>query len=468
MTSVEQLRQRVKEVGRTIAVAEEMVRLGFLTEADLGQIKLSQEQIKVLSGEFQLTLEKLIEAEQKLAGLSDTAQLLKEIRAERIAMVKARREQRKIEKARLQAERHVAWEIKKRTEAPFLGTGVSNRLTFEGGHPDRLAQLKLPRFETFSEIASAMKFEPADLVWLCYERGASEVDHYDRFEIPKRSGGTRLISSPKAKMRKAQLWVNENILKNLEPSKYCYAFRPEISIVDNAKQHLNKALILKCDIKDFFPTITFNRVRGYFEYLGYNPGIATVLALVCTDAPRVRVTIRGKSQIVAVGERSLPQGACTSPALANLIASRLDSRLAGLVKSFGEDWTYTRYADDLTFSTNEQDANLGRFLAAVTRVTADEKFQIKQSKTRIMRSPMRQSVTGLLVGDEVRIPKPTIKKMRALFHNIEVKGQDAVSEQIGKNALPVAQGYWSYLHMVNPELAAKYLKRYSWLGQKKV
>jgi retron-type reverse transcriptase len=466
MTSVEQLRRRVQEVGRTTAVAEEMVRLGFLTNADLIQIKLSQEQVAALSGELKLTIEQLREAEQKLAGLSDTAQLLKEIRAERIAMVKEKSAERKVEKERLRTERHEAWELKKRTEAPFLGHGVSHRLIFEGGNSERLAFLKLPKLDSFSELASAMKFETSDLVWLCYERGASEVDHYNRFEIPKRAGGTRLISSPKGKMRKAQNWVNENILRLLEPSKYCYAFRPEISIVHNATQHLNKALIVKYDIKDFFPSITFGRVRGYFEYLGYNPGMATVLALVCTDAPRVRVTIRGSSQIVAVGERSLPQGACTSPALSNLIASRLDNRLAGFAKTVGVDWTYTRYADDLTFSTNDQGVNLGSFLAAVTKITADEKFEIKRAKTRIMRAPKRQTVTGLLVGNEVRIPKSTIKSIRALFHNIETKGQDAVSEQIGKNALPVAQGYWSYMHMVNPELAAKYLKRYSWLRQK--
>lgn len=465
MTSVDQLRQRVQEVGRTIAVAEEMVRLGFLTSADLAEIKLSQEKVQALSTDLKLTIEQLKEAEAKLAGLSDTAQLLKEIRAERIAMVKAKREQRKIEKARIQAERHAAWEIAKRTEAPFLGNGVSHRLIFKGGNSEQLARLGLPNYQLFAELASAIGFSPEDLVWLCYERGATDVDHYDRFEIPKRSGGTRLISAPKQKMRKAQDWVNQNILSKLEPTKYCYAFRPDISIVDNAVQHLNKPLILKLDIKDFFPSITFSRVRGYFEYLGYNPGIATVLALICTDAPRVRVTIKGRSQIVAVGDRSLPQGACTSPALANLIASRLDNRLAGLAKSFGE-WTYTRYADDLTFSTKDPTPALGKFMAAVSRVTADEKFQIKATKTRIMRAPKRQTVTGLIVDDEVRIPKSAIKKMRALFHNIETKGQDAVTESLGRNSLNVAKGYWAYLHMVSPDLAASYMKKHPWLGDK--
>jgi retron-type reverse transcriptase len=266
-------------------------------------------------------------------------------------------------------------------------------------------------------------------------------------------------------MRVAQSWINENILNKLSPSKYCYAFRPKTSIVDNANQHVKKNVIVKLDVKDFFPSITFNRVRGYFEYLGYNPGVATVLALLCTDAPRVRVTMKGRSQIVAIGARSLPQGACTSPALANLIASRLDSRLAGFINTLSGDWKYTRYADDLTFSTTNKEPEIGQLIAAVGHIAKDENFEIKSEKTRIMRSPRRQSVTGLIVGDDVRIPKATIKRMRALFHNIETKGKEAVTEELGKDALNVAHGYWAYLYMVSPAQANKYLKKHKWLAR---
>jgi retron-type reverse transcriptase len=264
-------------------------------------------------------------------------------------------------------------------------------------------------------------------------------------------------------MRIAQSWINLNILEKLTPSQYCYAFRPKTSIVDNARQHLGKGVIVKLDVKDFFPSITFNRIRGYFEFLGYNPGVATVLGLLCTDAPRVRITIKGRSQIVAIGARSLPQGACTSPALANLIASRLDTRLAGLINTFKGEWSYTRYADDLTFSTSDTKPEIGQLIAAVGHIAKDENFEIKAEKTRIMRSPRRQSVTGLIVGDEVRIPKATIKKMRALFHNIESKGKEVVSEELGKDAINVAHGYWAYLHMVNPTQANKYLIKHKWL-----
>jgi retron-type reverse transcriptase len=465
MSSIEEVRKRVAEVGKQAAITEEMIRLGFITAADIATGKLNQKEITDLIAELQPTVSELNQIQQRLTELGDIESRIKEIRAERILLSKQRREERKIEKERNRAIRREAWELQKRTQAPFLGVGVSNRLTFEGGDLTSLNKLGLPELNSLANIADAIGLNTEDLVWLCYERATSEFDHYTRFEIPKRSGGKRLISSPKPKMRQAQSWINLNILNQLKPSIYCYAFRPNTSIVDNAKQHMNKKVVIKLDIKDFFPSITFNRVRGYFEFLGYNPGVSTVLALLCTDAPRVRVTIKGRSQIVAVGARSLPQGACTSPAIANLTASRLDARLAGLIKTFNGDWSYTRYADDLTFSTSNPEPEIGKLIAAVNHISNDEKFVIKSEKTRIMRAPRRQSVTGLLVGDQVRIPKATIKNMRALFYNIESKGQEVVSEEIKKNALNVAHGYWAYLYMVNPKQADKYLKKHKWLAQ---
>ena len=463
MSSMDELRKRVAEVGKPAAITEEMIRLGFITSEDLSANKVNEAEIKNVINELQPTLKELGEIQARMSTYGSVEAMIKQIRSERIEMVKKRREERKIEKERNRVIRQEAWELAKRTKAPFLGVGVSSRLTFEGGDRAALVKSGLPELMTLSDIASAMNLTTEDLVWLCYERSTTETDHYTRFEIPKRSGGSRLISSPKPKMRTAQSWINLNILEKLTPSKYCYAFRPKISIVDNARQHLGKGVIVKLDVKDFFPSITFNRIRGYFEFLGYNPGVATVLGLLCTDAPRVRITIKGRSQIVAIGARSLPQGACTSPALANLIASRLDTRLAGLINTFKGEWSYTRYADDLTFSTSDTKPEIGQLIAAVGHIAKDENFEIKAEKTRIMRSPRRQSVTGLIVGDEVRIPKATIKKMRALFHNIESKGKEVVSEELGKDAINVAHGYWAYLHMVNPTQANKYLIKHKWL-----
>ena len=468
MSSIDQLRARVQQVGRAGAILEEMVRLGFIDANDLRSTKISEDTIAKTLAELAPVLEELNALNASKLELGNIQQIITEIRRERIEMVKAKRAERKIEKEKERKLRHENWENTKRQKLPYLGAGVSSRLIFEGGNVDLLNSKSLPIFHTAEDLADAMKMNTADLIWLCYQRGVTEVDHYSRFEIPKRSGGKRIISSPKPKMRIAQSFINDQILKKLQPSKHAYAFRPEISILDNAKMHLDQSVIVKMDIKDFFPSITFIRVRGYFEYLGYNPGIATILALLCTDAPRVRVTFKGESQIVAMGPRSLPQGACTSPGLANLIASRLDNRLDSLSKKFSENWVYTRYADDLTFSTNAEnskDAKIGNLISAVTNICADENFMINAKKTRIMRAPHRQSVTGLIVGERVRLPKSTIRKMRSLFHNIEKNGHEQVSIELGKNSLNVAQGYWAYLFMVQPGLALKYRKKYPWLSR---
>jgi retron-type reverse transcriptase len=466
MSSLDKLRQRISEIGRAGAILEEMIKMGFINDDDLRSHKVSRADVKKALEELHPIEKQILNLDEQTKAKSQRYEnLIQEIRSERIEQVKFKREERKKRQALDREKRQAGWKERIKTEAIYLGEGVSSKLQFIGGDDSALASRSLPIVHSAKELADAMGCTVDDLVWLCYERNVGEVDHYSRFEIPKRSGGKRLISSPKPKMRQAQNWIQEKVLSGLQPSEFASAFRPDLSIVDNAKKHCDKKVIVKLDLKDFFPTITFPRVRGYFEFLGYNPGIASILALLCTDAPRVRVTFRGEAQIVATGPRGLPQGACTSPALANLIASRLDARLAGLATARSERWIYTRYADDLTLSTDSEVPEIGTFISAVSKVANDEKFQINIKKTRVMRAPHRQTVTGLLVGTEVRIPKVTIRRMRALFHRIEVQGKDIVSVELGKDALLVARGYLSYLHMVQPKLARKYRNKHSWLTE---
>ena len=287
------------------------------------------------------------------------------------------------------------------------------------------------------------------------------MDHYFRFEIPKRNGGTRLISSPKSAMRDAQTWVQENVLVRLPVHSAAMAFRPGISIVDNARRHVGSRIVMRLDLADFFPSITFFRVRGYFESLGYNPGIASVLALICTDAPRVRVRRKQETHIVAIKERSLPQGACTSPALANLIAQKLDRRLLGLAEQ--GSWSYTRYADDLVFSSSAESAAPHRLVRAVTRIAKEEGFAVNPDKTRVMRSPNRQAVTGLIVNDGVTLSRRDRRRIRAFLHRCETQGLDQVSAELGKDARSVARGYYAWVHMVSPESADALRRKHPWV-----
>ena len=342
-----------------------------------------------------------------------------------------------------------------------LGEGVSNRLTFSLSNDSSLKENKLPIIHYFHELASLLDIETSELTWLTYERREGTVDHYTRFTIPKRTGGTRTISSPKSSLRNIQKWVLHSILDKIPVHSKAMAFRPKVSIVDNASIHKNSQIVVRIDLEDFFPSITFPRIRGFFESVGYNPGIATVLALICSDSPKEISHNESSYHYRATGPRSLPQGACTSPALANLITRNLDNRLQLYVDKAG--WTYSRYADDLVFSTKSDDASPHRLTKAIEGIVRNEGFKVNQKKTRVMRSPNRQTVTGLLVNKDVRISRKDLRRLRAFLHRCSTKGIENVSKEIGKDALSVAKGHIAYINMISPLISEKLIQKHQWL-----
>lgn len=457
-------RQEIKRLGKTQFELQEMIRLGFLDQDELEKrvhLVVTREQADQARIDRSAVIQEVQKVNNAIAEVQDVSVAISEIRARRIERVKAERLARKAEQQAGRAERAAAVKYRRRTSPTFLGHGISGKLVFDGGDYDQLAKRGLPVIDTFSAIAEALALTPEQLQWLVYERAAAKSDHYTRFQIPKRSGGMRLISSPKPTLRQAQTWIRKNILGVLEPHSAATAFRPNTSIVDNAQRHASSEIVVKMDLKEFFPSLAFPRVRGYFHSLGYNLGVATVLALLCTDAPRVRITRGSDRDIVAVGERTLPQGACTSPDLANLIAQRLDRRLSAFASKAG--WKYTRYADDLVFSTNDSGASPHRVIATVTKIVVDEGFTTNASKTRIMRSPNRQAVTGLIVNDGVRLSRRDLRRIRSYLHHCETEGLSAVSSRIGKDAKAVARGYFAYVYMVSPATALRLRERHPWI-----
>src|SRR5262249_31678016 len=161
------------------------------------------------------------------------------------------------------------------------------------------------------------------------------------------------------------------------------------STVTNATPHCGRAVVVNLDLENFFPTIGFPRVRSVFHRLGYSPCVATILALLCTECPRRHGNYDGKSYWVATRPRGLPPGACTSPALSNQVARRLDKRLGGLGKKL--DLAYTRYADDLTFSgAAELEGRVGYLLARVRHLAEAEGFAVNEKKTRVLRRTTAQ------------------------------------------------------------------------------
>jgi hypothetical protein len=216
---------------------------------------------------------------------------------------------------------------RKLTDIFFLGRGVSGGLADRRANVEKLQKLQLPILATPSDLAKAFNLPIPRLRWLAFHSEASTITHYVRFQVPKKSGGMRELSAPHRDLAATQQWILMHILEKIPTHDAAHGFVPGRGTMTNATPHVGRATVINLDLKDFFPSITFPRVKGIFQELGYSPAVATILALLCTECPRRKIDYNGKTFQVATGLRALPQGACTSPALSNLLARRLDSRL---------------------------------------------------------------------------------------------------------------------------------------------
>lgn len=204
-----------------------------------------------------------------------------------------------------------------------------------------LAELGIPKLETRKDVLSWLKLGSIRDLRKLLRAGSGPGSPYVSFTIPKASGEPRTITAPRLTLRRVQRQILDELLSKLPTHTAAHGFVKKRSVVTNAKPHESSQLVVKLDLKDFFPTISYHRVRGLLCRYGFSPEVADTLAGLTTHR-----AVLSDGYVVWPGV--LPQGAPTSPVLANLICRRLDSRLSGLAKRMGA--RYTRYADDLTFS----------------------------------------------------------------------------------------------------------------------
>ena len=363
------------------------------------------------------------------------------------------------ERRKLQKE---TWQAYRAANIVHLGEGV---FWSDASKPDkwdlpnaeeRAAENELPPLDSPQQLADALGLSIAQLRWMAYHREAATMIHYRRFTIPKRNGKERPIWAPLPKLKAAQQWIRLNIVEKLLVHGAAHGFLPGRSTLTNAAVHINARIVLKMDLENFFPTVTLPRVKGVFRRAGYREQVATLLALLCTEAPRDIVQLEGKDYYVALGPRCLPQGAPTSPGLTNTLCLRLDQRLTGLARKYG--WRYTRYADDLTFSLpngHKGPPNLKALMGLVKRVVAGEGFKVHPEKTRLARSGARQRVTGLVVNGEgkPRVPRKLKREMRAAVHNLK-KGKPLKEGE----TLQHLAGLAAYIHMSDAKLGVQLLE----------
>ena len=431
---------------RTKLIDRALVTHGFLTPEALAEIhRVGDEMEKARPSEVRI--------QHQVAQAGEAA--VQAERAER-ARIKAEKKAEAAERLRLRAEevahRHA-------TDIVFLGRGVSK---FLGDHKSDLAALEragLPALSTPAELAEALGLSVSRLRWLAFHAEAATRVHYVTFEVPKKSGGTRTLSAPHRSLASAQRWILDRIVGHLPAEPEAHGFLHGRSILTNASPHAGQCVVVNMDLKNFFPSVGYRRVRSVFRRLGYSPSVATILALLGTECPRRPVIYDGTTYHVATAPRGLPQGASTSPGLSNQVARRLDRRLAGLARKLGA--TYTRYADDLTFSGDKTlDAKVGYLMARVRHLAQAEGFAVNEAKSRVLRKNAAQVVTGLVVNDRPGVPRDEVRRLRAILHRARLEGLDAQNREGHPNFRAWLRGKIAYVSMARPEVGGRLLAEF--------
>ena len=328
----------------------------------------------------------------------------------------------------------------------------------------------VPALVTVGELAGWLGVEPGTLDWWAdrrgLERGAPDgpLRRYDYHWRPKRDGSSRLIEVPRPGLRAAQRRLLDGLIGLIPPHDAAHGFRPGRSVRTFVAPHVGRPLVLKLDLRDFFPTVTGARVAALFRAAGYPEAVARALAGLCTnvapaalwrrpDAPRPGSDASGRSRRL-YRERHLPQGAPTSPALANLAAHRLDARLAGLARASGA--TYTRYADDLAFSGDPAWARgADRFRVHAHAIALEEGFAVHPRKTRAMRAGTRQVLAGAVVNAHPNLARAEFDALKATLHNCATRGPVGQDRAGHPDFRAHLRGRVAHVAALNPARGAK-------------
>jgi len=302
--------------------------------------------------------------------------------------------------------------------------------------------------KTRQELAESLGYQYKFFVFFIF---AKDIDqHYTEYNIAKGYKKERVIAAPNEKLKRIQKNLADILLYNFNPKRCVHAFVKNKNIVTNASPHLKSRHVLRLDIKEFFPSIHFGRVRNLFEAaFNFSREISTTIARICC--------YRG----------SLPQGAPTSPIISNMVCLRMDAQLTRLAKD--NFCHYTRYADDITFSTNKESFNQNIIFSINPLVLSDNIvkiveyynfFNINNDKTNIRSHNDSKFITGVKVNSKLNVARKKYREVRAMLHAVRAYGHDkALEEHIAKysrrkrsthqtNFYNIIQGKIAFLGMV--------------------
>lgn len=288
---------------------------------------------------------------------------------------------------------------------------------------------------TVGDLQDLLGLSAESLAWLAdtkqLERTVADerLRHYRYRWVAKRSGGARLIEAPKPVLRHVQRVLLREILEHIPVHAGAHGFRAGRSALTHAGEHAQRQVVVRLDLEDFFASVRGPRIYGLYRQCGYPEPVAHVLTALATNsvprsvlarapAPAGPESTAGRRRLLAhLAHPHLPQGAPTSPVLANLAAFRLDRRLAGLAASTG--LAYSRYADDLAFSSSRRRTGdeIRRLVDLVGEIAAGEGFRVNELKTSVRRAGQRQRLAGVVVNEHPNVDRRQYDLLKATVHN---------------------------------------------------
>ena len=322
----------------------------------------------------------------------------------------------------------------------------------------------VPVWHTTVDLANHLGLTIGELAWFADVRGweirtrVERLRHYRYRLLAKRHGGYRLLESPKWQLREIQRRILHEVVDLIPVHEAVHGFRPGHSPLTHAAGHTGSRVAIRLDLENFFGRVSAGRVWGLFRLAGYPEQVAYALSgLVTNSVPaafRRRLATANSAEAAWLGVPHLPQGAPTSPALANLAAYRLDQRLGGLAASV--DGRYSRYADDIAISGGPPVLHAAsRLVRLAGRIAAEEGFVVNPAKTAVVGSGSRQQLTGLVVNRRVNVPRPTFDRLKATLHNAAVHGPASQNRSGHGDFRAHLAGRVSWVESVNPAKGAR-------------
>lgn len=322
----------------------------------------------------------------------------------------------------------------------------------------------IPAITTIGDLADWLELNITELDWfadlkgLCCNGSVPRLSHYHYRILAKDSGNIRLIEAPKTRLKELQQKILREILEKIPVHEAAHGFRKGRSIKTFVAPHVGQRVVLRMDLQDFFPSLNAERIQAFFRTAGYPEDVADLLGGICKNATPMHVWTNTGSTVDRQRLRDArdlyqrphaPQGAPTSPTLANLCFYRTDCRLAGLAKSARA--VYTRYADDLAFSGGEEfDRRAERFSIHAAAIVMEEGFRMHHRKTRVMRQSVRQHLAGLVANQKVNIRRADFDRLKAILTNCVRKGVATQNREGHEHWREHLKGRIGFVESVNP------------------